>query len=673
MKHQLLAAFTATACTLGAAAQSVTVTSADGIKHKFAADRVKEITFIKTSAPDPDDNVFSAVTARAYSSGAIEATFSDPENPKSLTLWLVGPSMAKYLHDGVYTAQAEYGEMTVDTDKSYSFVSEGGVNTALQSGTVTVAIAGKIYTMTFDLTLIDGNSFKGSYTGAMPGLTGRDATLNTCETPQVKTNDRDDRVEGEYYIKMNDSDWSYEMAVDFYALAGTAKLPAGTYRYGSDNAAGTFGPKSYINTYTPSSNYRFAEGSTVEVSYEGEIITMAFNLVTGDGRKFDMTYSGEITFPPFEAPKTQLASMEIDGLYSGGKNRGLIFKTADESLSIVLDMYGEKTFIEEGTYTVAASEGLRIDTNPSYTYVKQGETTTGLQSGTVAVSTSDRTYTFDMALVLADGTPLNAVYTGVVGGFASKDFDLILAKPTIGSVNDQQPGEHIIKINDAGYTFEGRLDIFSDVNSTRPAAGTYTFSASKTPGTLGTLTQIDTFSPNNYFTAQEGSFVTIAYEGSNLVLTGTLNLEEGRKATLSYSGPHDYPEESAKETIDLNTCQAPKIIDNNGRVDGEFYVKMNDASWNYDMAIDFFAEASATAIPAGTYTYSAENTPGTFGPKSYIDLYTPNLGSSLRFAEGSTVEVSYDGDNITMAFSLNLAEQDKVLKMTYTGPINSEL
>ncbi len=663
----------ATACTLGAAAQSVTVTSADGLTHKFAADRVKEITFVKTSTPDPDDNVFSAVTARAYSSGAIEATFSDPENPKTLTLWMVGPSMAKYLHDGVYTAQAEYGEMTVDTDTSYSFVTEGGVNTALQSGTVTVAISGKVYTITFDLMLVDGNSFKGSYTGAMPGLTGRDATLNTCETPQVKTNDRDDRVEGEYYIKMNDSDWSYEMAVDFYALAGTAKLPAGTYRYGTDNAAGTFGANSFLDTYNPSSNYRFAEGSTVEVSYEGDNITMAFNLVTNDGRKFDMTYSGEITFPPFEAPKTQLASMEIDGLYSGGKNRGLIFKTADESLSIVLDMYGEKTYIEEGTYTVAASEGLRIDTDPKYTYVKQGETTTALQSGTVTVSTSDRTYTFDMALVLADGTPLNAIYTGVVDGYASKDLYLELAKPTIGSVNDQQPGEHYLKINDANWTFEGSLDLYSDVNSTRPAAGTYTFSTDKTPGTLGALTQISTYSPNNYFTAQEGSFVTIAYEGSNLVLTGTLYLEEGRKATLHYNGPHDYPEDSAKETLDLNTCQTPKIINNNGRVDGEFYVKMNDESWSYDMAIDFFAEASATAIPAGTYSYSAENTPGTFGPKSYIDLYTPNLGSSLRFAEGSTVEVSYEGDNITMVFSLELDGQDKVLKMTYTGPINSEL
>lgn len=672
MKHQLLAAFMATACTLGAAAQSVTVTSADGLTHKFAADRVKEITFIKTSAPDPDANVFSAVTARAYSSGAIEATFSAPENPKSLTLWMVGPSMAKYLHDGVYTAQKEYGEMTVDSSASYSFVTEGGVNTALQSGTVTVAIAGKVYTITFDLMLADGNPFKGSYTGAMPGLTGRDATLNTCETPQVNTNVRDDRVYGEYYIKMNDSSWSYEMAVDFYALAGTAKLPAGTYRYGTDNAAGTFGANSFLDTYTPSSNYRFAEGSTVEVSYEGDNITMTFNLITDDGRKFDMTYSGEITFPPFEAPKTQLASMEIDGLYSGGKNRGLIFKTADESLSIVLDMYGEKTFIEEGTYTVAASEGLRIDTNPSYTYVKRGETTTALQSGTVAVSTNDRLYTFDMALVLADGTPLNAIYTGVVNGFASKDLYLTLAKPTIGSVNDQQPGEHIIKINDADWTFEGKLDIFSDTNSTRPAAGTYTFSTDKTPGTLGELTTVDTFSPNNNFTAQEGSFVTIAYEGSNLVLTGTLNLEEGRKAILSYNGPHDYPDESAKETLDLNTCQTPTIKDNNGRIDGEFYVKMNDASWNYEMAIDLYADASATAIPAGTYTYSTENTPGTFGPKSYIDLYTPNLGN-LRFAEGSTVEVSYEGDNITMVFSLEPAGQDKVLKMTYTGPINSEL
>ncbi len=90
------------------------------------------------------------------------------------------------------------------------------------------------------------------------------------------------------------------------------------------------------------------------------------------------------------------------------------------------------------------------------------------------------------------------------------------------------------------------------------------------------------------------------------------------------------------------------------------------------MAIDLYADASATAIPAGTYTYSTENTPGTFGPKSYIDLYTPNLGN-LRFAEGSTVEVSYEGDNITMVFSLEPAGQDKVLKMTYTGPINSEL
>ena len=270
------------------------------------------------------------------------------------------------------------------------------------------------------------------------------------------------------------------MAVDFYALAGTAKLPAATYRYGTDNAPGTFGANSFLDTYTPSSNYRFAEGSTVKVSYEGDNITMTFNLITDDGRKFDMTYSGEITFPPFEAPKTQLASIEIDGLYSGGKNRGLIFKTADESLSIVLDMYGGKTFIEEGTYTVAASEGLRIDTNPSYTYVKRGETTTALQSGAVTVSTSDRTYTFDMALVPADGTPLNAIYTGIVNGFASKDLYLTLAKPAIGSINDQQPGEHIIKINDADWTFEGKIDIFSDTNSTRPAAGTYTFSTDNT-------------------------------------------------------------------------------------------------------------------------------------------------------------------------------------------------
>ena len=120
----------------------------------------------------------------------------------------------------------------------------------------------------------------------------------------------------------------------------------------------------------------------------------------------------------------------------------------------------------------------------------------------------------------------------------------------------------------------------------------------------------------------------------------------------------------------LNTCQEPKVKTTEVKdyVDGEFYFNMNDESWSYEMAIDFFANSTEKKIPAGKYTFSTDNTPGTFGSKSYCDLYTPNLGN-CRFAEGSTVDVSYSGDNIIMDFNLILDGKDYILTMKYEGPI----
>ncbi len=416
----------ATACTLGASAQSVEVTDTQGLSYKFPAHQVESITFAQTT--DVDVNTFTSVTARAYSSGAVEATFSDPSNPKTVTLWIVGPSMTKYLNEGVYTVSAS-GNMIIDSDKNYSFVTENGTNTAIKSGTMNVALSGKEYTITFDLVLDDDTEFKGSYVGKMPGSVGKNFTLNTCQEPKVST-DVSDYVAGEYYMKMNDSDWSYEMAIDFYADAKSQKLPAGTYTLSSEKTPGTFNTRSYLSIYSPSADYKFADGSTVTVSYGDDgTIKLQLNLITEDGRLIDMEYNGSITFP--------------------------------------------------------------------------------------------------------EVTP-------------------------------------------------------------------------------------------------------------------------------------------QKETVELATSATPKVIDNNGRVDGEFYTKFNDASWNYEMAIDFFADATAKKLPAGTYTYSADNTPGTFGSKSYVDMWSPSLGSSCRFAEGSTVTVSYDGDNIVMDFNLLLADKDYILTMKYEGSITYE-
>ena len=423
MKHLFFTTLLATVCTLGVSAQSIEVTNTEGVAYKFAADRVKDITFVKTT--EAEENVFTTVDARVYSSGAVEATFSATGNPKTVTLWIVGPSMGKYLYDGVYKVSAQSGEMTIDADPSYSFVKEDGKNTALASGTMNVAVTGKEYTITFDLLLADNTPLKGKYVGKMPGFAGKDFTLPTCVTPDVKTTDVNDYVKGEFYLKTNDSSWNYEMALDFFADADAAKLPAGTYTYSEDKTPGTFGSRSYLDIYNPSNTYKFAEGSKVVVSYEGDNIILEMNLITDDGRKIDMKYKGEIKFPE--------------------------------------------------------------------------------------------------------------------------------------------------------------------------------------------VTQ-------------------------------------------------------EKETIDLASSATPKVIENNGRVDGEFYTKFNDSAWNYEMAIDFFGNSADKKLQAGKYTFSTENTPGTFGSKSYIDMYTPNLGN-CRFAEGSTVDVSYSGDNIVMDFNLVIDGKNYILKMKYEGSI----
>lgn len=84
MKHLFITALLTTACTLGASAQSIEVTDTQGLTYKFAADRVKDISFTKTTAADVIN--FSKVEARAYSSGAVEAEFTSEDNKKSVTL-----------------------------------------------------------------------------------------------------------------------------------------------------------------------------------------------------------------------------------------------------------------------------------------------------------------------------------------------------------------------------------------------------------------------------------------------------------------------------------------------------------------------------------------------------------------------------------------------------------
>ena len=531
-----ITALLATACTLGISAQSIEVTNTEGLTYKFAAERVKDITFIKTTAPEICD--FSAVDATAYSSGSVEATFTTADNSKALTLWIDGKQDVNFLDAGVYNVSAEAGNMVIDPDPRSTFLKEGDKTTTLKAGTMTVAISGREYTITFDLTLADDTEFKAKYVGEMPGVVSKDFTLATCNEPKVMTTDVNGYVKGEFYVKMNDADWNYEMVVDFFADAAAAKLPAGTYTYSAENKPGTFGAKSCLNTYSPNNNFKFAEGSTVTVAYEGENISIKINGITTCGRKFDMTYNGKITFPE-AAPAEETVFSSISA-YVYSSYMEATFSTADNAKSMTLDISGQ--YLEEGVYNVTAESGDKtISSDARYSFVKEGQENKGVASGTMTVAISGREYTITCDFTLADGSEMKAKYTGSLPGMMSKDFTLA-------------------------------------------------------------------------------------------------------------------------------TCSEPKVMttDVNGYVKGEFYVKMNDADWNYEMVADFFADADAAKLPAGTYTYSAENKPGTFGAKSCLNIYTPS--NNFKFAEGSTITVAYEGENISIKIN-GITTCGRKFDMTYNGKI----
>ena len=102
---------------------------------------------------------------------------------------------------------------------------------------------------------------------------------------------------------------------------------------------------------------------------------------------------------------------------------------------------------------------------------------------------------------------------------------------------------------------------------------------------------------------------------------------------------------------------------------GEFYIKMNDVDWNYEIALSIFAEEGYDDLPAGTYTVGSENLPGTLSTKSYIDTYSPSY-TSYYFKSGTLV-VDFNEGIHTMTFT-GVCESytaEKKVRIKFSGVI----
>ena len=289
MNKFLATLFAAGTFVVTAQAQTMTVTDTEGLMTKFNIDYVSEVSFVEISNPDPGTVTFTTASARPYSSGRTDLTFTD-SNGAELQLFLCGTTTAEYLEAGVYTASPTNSEWTFDTDPNWSWVTLNGNKSAITAGEMTVTLDGNNYVISFALTLDDETEFNATYSGTLPGYSPLlEIALSAATVVEIN-----DPQPGEFYIRFNDTNWSVEMITDFFNAADATSLTPGVYEYSEECTPGTYGPRSSLTLYTPYSTNQYTGPVTVEEN--NGVYTITMDLTLENGRKAVVSYEGEINF-----------------------------------------------------------------------------------------------------------------------------------------------------------------------------------------------------------------------------------------------------------------------------------------------------------------------------------------------------------------------------------------
>lgn len=536
MKHILTTALTAALCVFSAAAQTVVITSTDGTVTKFPTDRVKEITFENVGQPDPGTIVFNTVSASAYSGGLQELVFE--QDNKKLVLNIYGPTTAAFLNEGEYTLSDTGAPFTIDPAAGWSYYVEDGVSETFSTATLTVSRVGLVYTLVMDVTTASGKNIKAQYTGEIPALAPvKDVTLDNLVVV-----DNNDRVPGEFYVRMNDAAWHYTIAFDFFAASTETRLPAGDYTFSATPGAGNYGPKSYVERSLPYINS--VPNGTVNVSYSGENIIIAGSVTLTDGMMLNIRYEGPIEFlPPVVSEYATIERIEIES--KGSYQADVNFYGPDGKPLVYTDVFypSGSEYLPDGTYQFnEANDDFTCETYHNWGgYSASGdkeEDNVDITSGTMTVTRADREYTVILDLLLANGETYKAKYVGEIRGMYPGEVLLPDASTcSYGYLNDAVPGEYLLKLSDPGSKYEMSLDLFCGADATSVPAGTYTFSTSGDPMTLGSRGYVSTyFSPYDTLRYAEGSTVTVSYDGDVATIIMDFKFENGKVSNLKYVG-----------------------------------------------------------------------------------------------------------------------------------------
>lgn len=363
--------------------------------------------------------------------------------------------------------------------------------------------------------------------------------------------------------------------------------------------------------------------------------SMTVVLTDGSTKKFGTDYVSQVTLREgqTDVPTVEMTQIKVEPYSSG--NVTLTLSNVDETTVYSLDLYGPETavYLHAGTYQGSfTGTEYYFDLKEDYTFVKINGQRMSVAAGTVTVSNVAKVYTVEAELTLSDGTITKGKYVGELAKY-SQYFTTAMNAAAYDD-DAKRKGEFGVTFSDEFFTCEAYFDFYAAEDATTLPDGVYTYSEEHTPGTFSEKSYFETYAPYIHSALLEGSTITV--EGGKI--TFDLLIADGRKGEFEFNGTITGTPTFKSDDVVTYTATAAAYNSNQKRDKGEFYIKLNDADWNFEMAVDIYADRAATLLPAGTYTFSDSKEPGTFTSKSYMDLYSPY--TSYTFAEGSTITVT---------------------------------
>ncbi len=514
------------------------------------------------------------------------------------------------------------------------------------------------YTMEFDFVLADDTEFKGKYKGNFDEF-GQYRSYVSSQCKQAEINDA---APGEFYLKLNDENWKYEMVLDFFVEPGATAIPAGTYNLSEDLTAPCYGPKSAIDFYSPLNETVKVTGP-ITVALDGLKTSIEFLATDEEGLIFDIKYNGEIEYnggaPVEEVIKYPAVTTDVFG-----KAATLTF-AADNQPTLVMDVYtGVANYLKARTYEVGvkseANEGYFIDSDARWTYVEKNGDKVGVKSGTMTVTNDKNDYTMEFDFVLADDTEFKGEYKGNFDAFGQYR-SYVSSQCKQVEINDAVPGEFYLKLNDENWKYEMVLDFFMESGGTAIPAGTYNLSEDLTAPCYGPKSAIDFYSPINETVKVTGP-VTVEVDGKNTSISFEAVGSDGMVFDMKYNGEIEYlePVPPVVETLDYTVC-SPNV-----------YSKAATLTFSGEglptLALDLYT-GNASYLKAGSYMVES-NKQANGGYIIDPDIrwtFVEKNGDKIALKSGE-MRVSNERNDFTLEFDFIL-DDDSEFKGTYKGEI----